>query len=105
MKRIYYSSLLIILFAFGIGITKGYPYFQNDMILTEYEQETKISFSDNRLIIENLQQDSILEVFSIVGVKVYSIKIKAGSNEYPINLPKGYYIIRIGNIAKKIALR
>lgn len=73
--------------------------------MTENKQETKISFSDNRLIVENLQEDSVLEVFSIVGMKVFSINITAGTNEYPINLPKGYYIIRIGNIAKKIALR
>lgn len=103
MKKILYTSLIILFL--GIGTTKSYSYNQSDIIMTENKQETKISFSDNRLIVENLQEDSVLEVFSIVGMKVFSINITAGTNEYPINLPKGYYIIRIGNIAKKIALR
>lgn len=105
MKKIYISILLILAFAFSFEGNKIFAFNQNSIQMTETEEETKISISENRLVIENLKQDSILEVYSIVGVKVYSIKIKAGTNEYPLNLPKGYYIIRIGSITKKIALR
>lgn len=105
MKKNIYLYILLPVFIFGFGVNNSYSLNQIDFTMVESKLETKISFSDNRLIVENLKQDSVLEVFSIVGVKVYSIKIKAGTNEYPINLPKGYYIIRIGNIAKKIALR
>lgn len=105
MKKIYISILLILAFVFSFEGNKIFAFNQNSIQMTETEEETKISISENRLVIENLKQDSILEVYSIVGVKVYSIKIKAGTNEYPLNLPKGYYIIRIGNITKKIALR
>mgnify|MGYP001174089432 CR=1 FL=1 len=105
MKKIYISILLILAFVFRFEGNKIFAFNQNSIQMTETEEETKISISENRLVIENLKQDSILEVYSIVGVKVYSIKIKAGTNEYPLNLPKGYYIIRIDNITKKIALR
>lgn len=105
MKKIYISILLILAFVFSFEGNKIFAFNQNSIQMTETEEETKISISENRLVIENLKQDSILEVYSIVGVKVYSIKIKAGTNEYPLNLPKGYYIIRIGSITKKIALR
>ncbi len=105
MKKTYVILILMLLFAFGFESNKSFAFNQNSFQMTETEEQTKIKISENRLIIENLKEDSILEVFSIVGVKVYSIKIKAGTNEYPLNLPKGYYIIRIGNIAKKIALR
>lgn len=105
MKKIYISILLILAFVFSFEGNKIFAFNQSSIQMTETEEETKISISENRLVIENLKQDSILEVYSIVGVKVYSIKIKAGTNEYPLNLPKGYYIIRIGSITKKIALR
>lgn len=71
----------------------------------ESTDQTEIVMAGNRLIVRNLPEDGVLEIFSIVGVKVYTKEIKRGTNEYALNLPKGYYIIRIGKIAKKIALR
>ncbi len=105
MRKIVITSLLFFILTFGFESSKSYAFDQVGMFLTNPQEETKISISEGRLVIENLDADSVLEVYSIVGVKVYSIKVKAGTNEYPLNLPKGYYIIRIGSIAKKIALR
>ncbi len=74
-------------------------------IMEEAVPETKIKVTENRLVIENLPKDGVLEIFSIVGVKVYTRKVKAGTNEYQLDLPKGYYIIRIGDLVKKILLK
>jgi len=71
----------------------------------EEQDKVKIKVSENRLIIENLPKDEILDIYNIMGVKVYSRHVKAGTNEYTLSLPKGYYILKIGKITKKVALR
>ena len=71
----------------------------------EEQDKVKIKVSENRLIIENLPKDEILDIYNIMGVKVYSRHVKAGTNEYTLSLSKGYYILKIGKITKKIAIR
>lgn len=65
----------------------------------------KIKFTESTLIIENLPSDDVLEIYNIMGAKVYTRRIKSGTNEYQITLPRGYYIIKIGKFTKKIAVR
>ena len=69
------------------------------------QQKINVKLSENRLIIENLPKNDILEMYNIMGVKVLSRRVKAGTNEYTLSLPKGYYILKIGKITKKIAVR
>ena len=74
-------------------------------MLWRYQQQThNIKLSENRLIIENLPKDDILEIYNIMGVKVFTRRVKEGTNEYILNLPKGFYILKIGKYTKKIAL-
>lgn len=106
MRKFYLTTLLILCFLFGFGLAGISAQDRNNrVVMEESVPETKITLAENRLVIENLPKDAVLEVFSIVGVKVYTQKIKAGTNEYQLNLPKGYYIIRIGDLAKKILLK
>lgn len=67
--------------------------------------EIKIKLSENRLTIENLGKDGVLEVYNIMGSKVYSRRVKAGISTHILSLPKGYYIIKIGKYTRKIALK
>lgn len=106
MVKLYPTTLFILFLLFGFGLHTVSAQNQNkDIVVEESVPETKIKVSENRLIIENLPKDGVLEVFSIFGVKVYTQKVKAGTNEYQLNLPKGYYIIKIGTLTKKILLR
>ena len=106
MKRFYWTTLCILLFLCGFGIDGIYAQDQNRKeVMEEVVPETKIKVTENRLVIEILTKDGVLEIFSIMGVKVYTRKIKAGTNEYQLDLPKGYYIIRIGDLVKKILLK
>lgn len=101
MKRFYLAALFISVFIFS-G-TRILAQERSEVVAQDSIAETKIIVSENRLIIEKLYKDSVLEIFSIVGVKIYSRRIKAGTHEYFLNLPKGYYIVRIGRLTKKIA--
>lgn len=105
MSRFGTISLLVLTMLFGCGLQKASAFNRDGFVMEEPVQQTEISMAGNRLIVKNLPEDGVLEIYSIVGVKVYTREIKAGTNEYPINLPKGYYIIRIGGLVKKIALR
>ncbi len=105
MKRFYITILITFLSLFAFGLSVNSLQAQNRIVMEEFVPEVRISIAANKLIVENLPKDGILEVFSIVGVKVYSEKVKAGTNEYTLNLPKGYYIVKIGDIVKKIAVK
>ncbi|MBF6597758.1 MAG: T9SS type A sorting domain-containing protein [Fermentimonas sp.] len=79
---------------------------QLDQILqNNFQDSLKVVFTESRLIIENLPTDNILEIYNIMGAKVYTRRLKSGTNEYNISLPKGYYIIKIGKFTKKIAIK
>ncbi len=81
---------------------------QSDTIrqgMEKQESVIEIKVFENRIFVENPQKEMILEIFNIMGVKVYSRRIPPGTGEYPINLPRGYYILKIGKTTKKIAIR
>lgn len=65
----------------------------------------EISYYDNHIKVSNAPVGSILEIYSVVGIKVKEIEIKQANAEYTVNIAKGYYIIRIDDIVRKIAIR
>ncbi|HHU96740.1 MAG TPA: T9SS type A sorting domain-containing protein [Petrimonas sp.] len=67
--------------------------------------EIKVKLAENRLTIENLEKDGVLEVYNIMGSKVYAQRVKAGTSTHILSLPKGYYIIKIGKFSRKIAVK
>ncbi len=105
MQKNYLAISFIFLCLLGARTMDLSAQIQNRIEMRDVMPETKITYADGRLIVENLPQDALLEVYSIVGVKVYSRRIQSGTNEYYLNLSKGYYIIRVGEIVKKIAVR
>ncbi|MBF6629288.1 MAG: T9SS type A sorting domain-containing protein [Proteiniphilum sp.] len=109
MRQIYSILLMTLLFC-STGLPaytqEGNTQKGNKQIVTEEaENKTKIKVIESRIIIENLPKDDLLEIYNIMGVKVFSRRVKAGTNEYTLSLTRGYYIIKIGEITKKIAIR
>jgi hypothetical protein len=60
---------------------------------------------DNHIKVENAPEGSRLEIFSVVGIKVAEIELKQSNGEYVVNIAKGYYIVRVGDTVRKIAIR
>lgn len=73
--------------------------------LLEPDNEIRIKLLENRLTLENIPEDGVLEIYNIMGVKVYSQRIKAGIAEVTLTVPRGYYIIKIGKFTRKIAIK
>lgn len=65
----------------------------------------EISAYDSCIRVKNAPVGSVLEIYSVVGIKVKEFKIKESDGEYPVNIPKGYYIIRIGDTVRKVVIR
>lgn len=65
----------------------------------------EISAYDNKIVVENVPIGSKLEIYSVVGIKVKEIPMKQTSGEYTVDIAKGYYIIRIGDTVRKVAIR
>lgn len=99
------SILLMSLISYG----NDYVYSSEKQLVhipsTMLQDSLKVVFTESRLIVENLPTDNILEIYNIMGAKVYTRRLKSGTNEYHISLPKGYYIIKIGKFTKKIAIK
>ena len=45
-----------------------------------------------------------LEIYNVAGVKLMNIKVDGDDKRYELNLPKGCYIAKVGNKAKKISV-
>jgi hypothetical protein len=60
---------------------------------------------DNRIKVLHAPIGSKLEIYSVVGIKVVEIEMKQACGEYVVHIAKGYYIIRIGETVRKIAIR
>ncbi len=59
----------------------------------------------NNVRVQNATPGSVLEVYNVLGMKVASIKIDSVDKVITLNLPKGWYILKIENIARKVAIK
>lgn len=93
---------------FFVGATNAFPSKKERhamrIIKPETEDTLKITVIDNRLKIENAPLGSKLEIYSVVGLKVYEIKLHEKTTELVVPIAKGYYIVRIGRTVRKIAI-
>ena len=103
MKRIILISVLSLFTAFGLTLSaqSGKPKAHAESELAALE----IVVNDNLVQVRNATVGQTLEVFSVVGLKVDEFKIKAINAEYKLNVPKGYYILKVGDIVRKVAVK
>ena len=59
--------------------------------------------ADNRVRVQNAEPGS--QVYNIVGVKLTTIRIDSTDVTVQVNLPKGYYIFKIGNVVRKVVIK
>ncbi len=46
-----------------------------------------------------------VEIFNLTGVKVSAIHIGSSDESIVLNLPRGCYILKVGNVVRKISIR
>lgn len=76
-----------------------------ETVVEDSKDEIRLTVAGKKLIVENLPEEEVIEIFSVFGVKVHSLRVSAGTNEYQLNLSKGYYILRMGKLVKKVTIK
>lgn len=75
-------------------------------VAEQMEQEKSVSISiDNNVVRVNGAAGMTLEVVSLTGRPVTTIKIDSPNQRVELNLPKGCYILKVGKVVRKVTLR
>ena len=105
MKFTHIIWMLVALWIPSVAATAATEKHPALMTIQTEPDSIKITAYDNCIHIQNAPIGSTLEVYSVVGIKVKEIKLKDRDGEYPVNIPRGYYIARIGETVRKIVIR
>lgn len=46
-----------------------------------------------------------LEVYSLTGTKVLAASVEANDKTFSLNLPRGWYIVKVGSLTRKVAVQ
>ena len=70
------------------------------------EQDKGVSISiDNNVVRVSGATGMTLEVVSLTGRPVTTVKIDSPNQRVELNLPKGCYILKVGKVVRKVTLR
>ena len=103
MKKLFiYSFLSALLLAVPAAVSASEP----EMELQEQIDANKITISVSQSTLHVSGANGlVLEVVSLTGRPVASVKIESPSQRVELNLPKGCYIIKVGKVVRKVSIR
>ena len=104
MKKGLFSLLLLVLVSFHT-LVLSQDTKPKQPVNANADCTVEITVTGNKLTLDCAPVGKKIEIFSVVGVKVTEIEIKTSSGEYTLSVPKGYYILRINDIVRKVAIR
>ena len=64
----------------------------------------EMSFDGTDLYVNNAN-GLVLCIYNVTGVRVMQVKIEGPAKRLSLNLPKGCYIVKVGNVARKISVK
>ncbi len=70
-----------------------------------YKQGIELIVNGDKISVQSLPQNGVVEVFNILGSKVMTFQVVAGKSTVRINLPRGYYILKSDDITRKIVVK
>jgi hypothetical protein len=77
-----------------------------EMIPVEQTIEDDISISVNgQTVVVSGAQGKSLEVVSLTGRRVMTVKIESPAQRVELNIPKGCYILKIGKVVRKVSVQ
>jgi hypothetical protein len=106
MRAVFYFIFTVVLTVFSSSALHAQqanePY---DTSKKQVPPPVEVITADNRIKVFNAPTGSRLEVYNVVGIKVVDIEMKQPDGEYLVTIAKGYYIIRVGETVRKVAIR
>jgi hypothetical protein len=79
----------------------------SEMELAAVEQsdsQVSISMTGQTVLVAGAQGET-LEVVSLTGRQLMSVKIESPAQRVELNIPKGCYILKVGKVVRKIQVR
>ena len=91
------------------------PMLFGTMTMQAAEAEAEITFAQPQIEIEIIvEQGAIrvagaigetMRVYNVTGVEVMNMRVDSQDKRFHVNLPKGFYIIKVGKVVRKVYLR
>ena len=73
--------------------------------ISEIDMNTvEVSFDGTDLYVNNAN-GMMLCIYNVAGVRVMQTRIEGPAKRVSLNLPKGCYIVKVGNVARKISVK
>jgi hypothetical protein len=99
--RKYILIITILAFTAGLATASSMPEIQGVA-----EQIDKISMTiEGKTVVVNNAQGETLIVVSLTGRQVAQYSIDSPSQRIELNLSKGCYVLKVGNIVRKVSIR
>lgn len=67
-------------------------------------QDINITLAGNNLHVTGANGQT-LYIYKVTGVCVQTFKVEGMDKRYELNLPKGCYIVKVGDVVRKISIR
>lgn len=103
MQKKLLSFLIISLISLGAFAESAIGLLPLDHEVAAVAQEPVLTVKGQTARVQYGQGEE-LEVFSLTGVKVASVRIEANDQTVSFNLTRGIYIFRIGKVVRKVAI-
>ena len=97
--------LLSILFALSLATFTTIEASAEPIMNIDQEQNVSITTIGNATLRVTGANGETLHIYNVAGVRVLSIKVEGHDKQYQLNLPKGCYIVKVGNTVRKIAIK
>ena len=91
------------------------PMLFGTMTMQATEADAEITFAQPQIEIEIIvEQGAIrvagaigetMRVYNVTGVEVMNMRVDSQDKRFHVNLPKGFYIIKVGKVVRKVYLR
>lgn len=100
----------LLILSLAVSMMLSVPVFvkaaEAEMLQTEQTLDDDITISVNgQWVTVNGAQGLTLEVVSLTGRQIKTIKIESPAQRIELNIPKGCYILKIGKVVRKVAVR
>lgn len=105
MKRSY-IYILFFMFAFLSAPVVLAQDQQKPETLQDEQPQVVLTVTDTTIRVQNATPATSMEIYNILGVKVKTERINSSDQTISLSdLPKGYYIIKLGTVVRKIVIR
>lgn len=100
----------LLILSLAVSMMLSVPVFvkaaEAEMLQTEQTLDDDITISVNgQWVTVTGAQGLTLEVVSLTGRQIKTIKIESPAQRIELNIPKGCYILKIGKVVRKVAVR